>query len=78
MVVPVIPWQPWLHVLERQLRQDGNPVETLLAVDGDVVSEIFERLARKRLIVAFLFLQPDDVVLSRGQPSDRIVHALLD
>ena len=59
-----IPGQPRLHLVERQLRQDRDPVEALLAVDCDVVAESLERLARKRLVDAFRFLQADDVGLA--------------
>ena len=39
--------KPLLHILERMLREERDAVEALLAVDGDVVAELLDRLGRK-------------------------------
>ena len=64
MVVGVVAGQPRRHLVERELRQDGDAVEGLLAVDGDVVAERLERLARKGVVDALGLLQADDVGLA--------------
>ena len=43
------PGRPRRRFLERELGEEGDAVEALLAVDGDVVAELLERLARERL-----------------------------
>ena len=63
MHVVVVAGQPGRDLVERQLGQQRDAVEGLLAVHGDIVAERLERLAREGLVDAFDFLQADDVRL---------------
>ena len=58
---PPSPGRPSLHILERMLGEERDAVEALLAVDGDVVAELLDRLGREGLVDALDLLQADDV-----------------
>ena len=75
MVVAVVAGQAGRHLVERQLGEDGDAVEGLLAVHGDVVAERLERLAREGLVHAFDLLQADDVGRALLEPGQQVVHA---
>ena len=70
MIVTVVAGQADIDLVERQFGQQRDAVERLLAVDGEIIAERLERLARKGVVDAFGFLQADDVGLALGKPSD--------
>ena len=57
----VVTGQPRVGFVERIFRQQRDAVEGLLAVGDDVVAELLDGFARKRLIDALDLLQADDV-----------------
>src|SRR5262249_44439622 len=78
MVVGVVAGQAIADFVKRKFRQEGNAVERFLSMNGDIVAERLERLARKRIIDAFGFLQAHDVWLALVEPGHRRIKALLD
>ena len=78
MGVLVVAGQPRFGFLERQLRQQRDAVEGLLAVGDDVVAERLDLEPRKGVIDAFDFLQADDVRLALLQPADEMLDPLSD
>ena len=78
MVILGVTRQSWRHFVKRQLREYRHPVERLLAMHGDVVTERLEGVARKGVVDAFGFLQADDVGRAFLQPGDGAVDPLLD
>ena len=78
MDVGVVTGEARIGLFERIFRQQRHAVEGLLAVGDDVVAERFDRLARKRLVDAFDFLQADHIGLAVLQPADQMVQPLPD
>ena len=78
MDVLVVAGKARLGFVERQLRQQRDAVEGLLAVGDDVVAERLDLQPRKRLIDAFDFLQADDVRRAVLQPGQQMVDPLPD
>jgi len=70
--------QPRRGLVERQLRQQRDAVESLLAVGNDVVAESLDSLPGKRLIDAFDFLQADNIGCAILQPDQEMVEPLPD
>jgi hypothetical protein len=65
-------------VLERPLGENRDAIEALLAMHGNVVAELLERLAGERLVLAFDFLEAADIGRRLLQPSHEIGQARLD
>src|ERR1700694_4848938 len=78
MVVAVVTGQPRRYLVEARLRQNGDSVESLLAVNRKVITQALKLCARKGFIDAFGFLQTDDVGLPLGQPRSEIINPLLE
>ena len=78
MVVLIVARQTVADFVEWKFRQQRHAVECLLPVHGDIVTECLERLARKRVVNAFGFLQADNVRLALSQPGHRGIQPLLD
>ena len=78
MGVLVIAGEAGFGFLERQLRQQRDAVEGLLAVGDDVVAERLDLQPRKRVIDAFDFLQADDVGRAVLQPGQQMFDPLPD
>ncbi len=55
------PIRPGATSSKGQLGQQGDPVEGLLSVHCDIVAQRLESLAREGVVLAFDFLQADDV-----------------
>jgi hypothetical protein len=75
VIVTGVAGQALVDLVERQLRQDGDAVERFLAMDREIVAELFECFARKAVVDGFGLLQADNVRLSFGQPGARGVDA---
>ena len=69
VIVGLVARQSQGDLLERELGQDGDPVESLLTVHCNIVAEGFERFAREGLVHAFGLLQANDLGLALGEPS---------
>jgi hypothetical protein len=65
-------------VLERPLGENGDAVEALLAVHGEVVAKLLQRFPRKCLVLAFDLLEAADVGRRFLQPAQQIGEARLD
>src|SRR5262247_2599309 len=78
MIVGVVARQARRHLVERELRQDGDAVERFLTMYGDIISQGLQGLAREGVIDAFGFLEAYDMWLACRQPGDERVDALLD
>ena len=78
LFVAVTARQPASHVAQRQLRQDRNPVEPLLAMRLDPVTQRLEDLARKAFIHRLDLLQAHHVRSGRGQPGRQRLDPRLD
>ena len=65
-------------VLEPVLRQDGDAVEALLTVGGDVVAEALEGGEREALVDRLDLLQADEIGPRLLQPGEERVDAGLD
>src|SRR5690606_20100183 len=69
LVVVIVTRQSGPDFVERQLRQDGNAVVALLAVDGDIVAKILEDFRGKALVGRLDLLQAGDVGLCFADPA---------
>ncbi len=78
MGVFVIAGEAGFGLVERQLREQRHAIERLLAVGDHVIAERLNRLARKRLIDAFDFLQADDIGRALFQPRQQGIKPLPD
>src|SRR5437588_5014762 len=78
MGVLVVTGQARFGLLERQLRQQRDTVEGLLAVGDDVVAERLDLEPRKGVIDAFDFLQADDVRRALPEPAHEMLDPLSD
>src|SRR5262245_65946042 len=78
MIVGVVAGQARRHLVERELRQDGDAVERFLTVYGDIIPQGLQGLARKGVIDAFGFLEAYDMWLAGGQPGEERVGARVD
>src|SRR5262245_66475615 len=78
MIVGVVARQARRHLVERELRQDGDAVERFLTVYGDIIPQGLQGLARKGVIDAFGFLEEYDMWLACRQTGDERVDELLD
>ena len=59
-------------------REDGDAVERLLAMDGDIVAGRLDLQPRERLLQALDLLQANDVGLGLLQPGEEVFEALTD
>jgi hypothetical protein len=78
MIVVRLPRKARRDFVETEFGQDGDAVEGLLSVDRNVITECFERLARKCLVDALDLLQAGDIRLALLEPGDEGIDALLD
>ena len=78
MVVGGIAGQPRCDLVELELGQDGDPVEGLLAVHGNVVTQRLDLVPRERLVHGLGLLQADDVGRPFGEPGGQIFDSLFD
>jgi hypothetical protein len=76
--VLVVAGEARLGFLERQLRQQGDAVEGLLAVGNDVVAERLDLEPGKGVVDAFDFLQADDVRRALREPAHQMLDPLSD
>ncbi len=75
MVVGVVARQPAVHLVEPQLRQDGDAVEPLLSQRLDMVAQRLDLEARKAFVERLDLLQADDVRIGLLQPVQQVVDA---
>src|SRR3546814_16591672 len=76
--VAVVAGQAAEHVLQRGLREDGDAVIGLLAMDGEMVAERLDLQPREVVVDALQLLQQRHVGLRRLQPSQPVGQPPLD
>ena len=78
MIVAIAAGQPRRHIFERRFREDGDAVIGLLAVDREIVAKFLEGRARKGRVLAFDFLEADDVGCRFLEPGEHGFEPGLD
>src|SRR5262249_30273778 len=78
MIVCAVSGQSGRYLVERELGQDRDTVEGLLAVHRNIVAERLEAFAREGVIDAFGLLHAANVGLAFGQPRKHVIQSLLD
>jgi hypothetical protein len=75
VIVGVVAGQAAVHLVEAQLRQDGDAVEPLLSQRLDIITQRLDLEPRKPIVLRLDLLQADDVGVGLLQPVQQIVDA---